>query len=72
MVKKVVIKCKYCSKVFEKQEQANECYINHDILFVPISRSDLNRLINFMYIGETKLLTKTLSDTLMKSRRHKA
>ena len=72
MVKKVVIKCKYCNKVYEKQDAADECYKNHDILFVPISRSDLNRLINFMYIGETKLLTKSLSDTLMKSRRHKA
>lgn len=59
-------KCFYCSKYFTDPEKARECELTHDVLFVPILREDLNRLINFIATGDRKLLTERLSKVLFR------
>lgn len=58
--------CFYCGKVYPTESKARECENSHDIVFVPIFREDLNRLINFIASGDRNLLTERLSRTLYK------
>lgn len=59
-------KCFYCDKYFTNPEKARECELTHDVLFVPILREDLNRLLNFIATGDRKLLTERLSKVLFR------
>lgn len=58
--------CFYCGKYFGDPAEARECENKHDIIFVPMLREDLNRLINFIATGDRKLLTERLSMTLFR------
>lgn len=59
-------KCFYCDKYFTDPEKARECELTHDVLFVPILREDLNRLLNFIATGDRELLTERLSKVLFR------
>lgn len=59
-------KCFYCSQYYADPEKARECENKHDVLFVPILREDLNRLVNFIATGDRKLLTERLSKVLFR------
>ena len=58
--------CFYCGKWYEKPERARKCENEHDVIFVPILREDLNRLLNFIASGDRGLLTERLSKTLFR------
>lgn len=59
-------KCSICGKMFP---QEIECDIHrdkdHDIVYIPILREDLNRLNLFIRIKDDKLLTQSLVSTIM-------
>jgi len=59
-------KCFYCGKYFEDPQKARDCENKHDVVFVPLLREDLNRLLNFIATGERQLLTERLSRTLFR------
>lgn len=59
-------KCFYCHKYYDNPENARACENDHDVLFVPILKEDLNRLLNFIATGDRKLLTERLSKTLFR------
>ena len=59
-------KCFYCDKYFADPEKARKCENEHDVIFVPILRKDLNRLINFIATGDRSLLTERLSKVLFR------
>ena len=58
--------CGYCGKVFPNPIGADDCKTKHELIYVPITKSDLNRLINFIYLKDESLLTQSLIDTLSK------
>ena len=58
--------CFYCGQYFKSPELARECENQHDVVFVPILREDLNRLINFIATGNRGLITERLSKTLFR------
>lgn len=58
--------CFYCRKYYHDPKKARECENDHDVVLVPLLRSDLNRLLNFIATGDRKLLTETLSKTLFR------
>ncbi len=60
------LRCFYCGKYYKTPEKARECENSHDVVFVPILREDLNRLINFIATGDYALLTDRLSRTLFR------
>lgn len=60
------LRCFYCGKLYTTEIKARECENTHDVVFVPILREDLNRLINFIATGDKALLTERLSRTLFK------
>lgn len=56
--------CSYCGTEYDTPIKAEKCLKKHELIYVPLSRGDLNRLINFIYIKDDELLTKTMMDTL--------
>ena len=59
--------CVFCNKEFDTEEKASNHELNdHDIVYVGLERTDLNRLINYISITEDKneLLTRRLIETL--------
>lgn len=64
-------KCLYCNKEFDSEEKAVNHEKEHDIIYVPLTRSDLNRLQMFIATGNKSLLTETMTRAIMKSVRSK-
>lgn len=51
-----VYECKTCHRQYYDLKQARDCEAGHDIVYVPIERSDLKRLLLFLVTGEKALL----------------
>ena len=56
--------CSYCGKEFSTEFKADKCRDDHELIYVPISKTDLNRLVNFLFLRDETLLTPTLTNTL--------
>jgi hypothetical protein len=56
--------CSYCNKVYTHPTQADNCRDSHELIYVPITREDLNRLIQFIYLKQDELLTESLINSL--------
>lgn len=63
-------RCFYCHKWHPSEEKARKCEAEHDVIMVPLLKSDLNRLVNFIATGDKALLTESLSLTLFRYFRH--
>ncbi len=63
-------RCAYCEAEHPEEDAAQKCVASHDLILVPISKEDLNRLIQFIYIQEPKLITSALVHTLQKYSQH--
>ena len=67
-------KCSICKKEFKNKNEAKakqlarECEKNHDIVMVPMLKSDIQRLLSFLVTKNEDLLTRTLWDTLRQYR----
>ena len=59
-------RCSYCNKIFDRSQEADACRDSHQLIYLPITKNDLNHLINFIYSKEEKLLTASLMNTLIK------
>jgi len=66
MTKKYI--CSYCLKQYDQWQDADACRDGHDLIYVQISKYDLNRLLMFIQLKEDSLLTKTLIHSLYKYR----
>ena len=56
--------CGYCKKEYSSQIDADNCKSSHNLLYIPISREDLGRLIAFIYRGEEQLIPPGLVELL--------
>lgn len=56
--------CSYCLKEYPDSAKANACREEHDLVYVALSREDLNRLVNYLFIPDAKLITESLTRTL--------
>lgn len=48
--------CVYCERIYRTEAEADKCREDHDIIYIPLSRSDLNKLLNYMMIPDPKVL----------------
>ncbi len=62
--------CSYCLKEYSDATKADTCRENHDLIYLQISRDDLNRLINFLFIQDPKLITERLVKNLQQALRN--
>jgi hypothetical protein len=59
-------RCTYCGKIYSQPVMADACLEKHDLIYVPISRPDLGRLIQFIHLKQDTLLTESLLKSLLK------
>ena len=57
-------KCSYCETVYTHEQQADACRDKHDLVYLQISKTDLNKLVNFLYLKNDELLTPSLIKVL--------
>ena len=58
-------KCSYCSKVYPQSSQADDCREkNHDLVYVQMSRADVDRLLKYIYMPQEELITETMIRSL--------
>jgi hypothetical protein len=58
--------CSYCGKVFVDPFKADECRDSHELIYIPFTKKDLNRLVEFIYLKDDSLLTPSLIKILTK------
>lgn len=63
-------KCSYCGKLYSDSIAADSCRESHEILYIQISKTDLNRLINFIFTRDEKLISENLVKTLQRYARN--
>jgi primosomal protein N' len=64
--------CSYCDKTYTHPEKADQCRDDHQLVYVPISATDINKLMNYIMIPDPVVLKGTrivtiLQDALRKS-----
>lgn len=62
--------CSYCKKSYSRQEEADRCRESHDLVYVALPIEDLNRLIQFLFTREEKLLKESIVNSLQNSLRN--
>lgn len=58
--------CSICLKEYKTIEAAFACKIGHELIYVPLTKEDLGRLIQFLYTKNEEILTESLVKTLQK------
>lgn len=64
--------CFYCKKIYDRIDEAHACRESHDLIYIPMSKSDVNKLLHFIMIPNEKLLEDTpIVEFLQKALRRK-
>lgn len=62
--------CSVCGKVHYNVIQADACRDSHDMIYIPMSRTELNRLINAIMLDKVDIVPESLLTTLRKYARY--
>ena len=58
--------CGYCFKTYNRQVDADKCKETHDLIYVPLTSTEISRLVNFIYLKEDSLIPEGLVTKLQK------
>ena len=58
--------CKICEEVYNTPAKAISCESSHQIIYVPMTITELNRLINGIFLADLSIIPESLLDTLRK------
>lgn len=58
--------CSVCGKIYSSPAHADSCRDSHEMLYIPISKTELNRLINAIYSGDSSIIPFPLLERLKK------
>jgi len=64
--------CLYCKTEFSELDRARTHVESHELILLPIAKSDLDRLNKFIYLKDEKLLTPQLMDIIKRYARRGA
>ena len=53
--------CFYCREAYETKKESEESWNSHHIVLLPLAEEDLNRLRNFNFSHDDKLLTTEIT-----------
>jgi len=42
-------KCYFCEKNYKSEEESEKCFIEHNLIFVPMTAEELNHLMRYIY-----------------------
>lgn len=63
--------CSICTKEFRSFQEADACRDSHQMLYVPLTQEELNRIVNFFYLKDDSLIKESLVKKLQAYARHK-
>jgi hypothetical protein len=73
MTDKIVkVRCIYCNRYIDRPKYNSHVEKDHQLVYVAIEKSDLNRLVQYMYTKDESLLTRSLMETLQVFQRNMA
>jgi hypothetical protein len=52
--------CSYCRRLYDTPQKADSCRNKHDLLYLAISKEDLQNLKHFIYTKDDKLISEGL------------
>ena len=58
--------CGYCGKPYVDAAKADSCRDSHSLIYVPLTATDLNRLLLFIQTKNEEYLTESLMNTLQR------
>jgi len=56
--------CSYCRKLYDSAQKADACRNRHDLIYLGISKEDLQNLVHFIFNKDDKLISEGLLKTL--------
>lgn len=62
-------KCAICGELYDRDTLALSCEQSHDIIYVPMTRMDLYKLLQFIMTRDMTLLSPSLMKTLNQYKR---
>lgn len=62
--------CSGCGKTYSSPVHADSCRDSHEILYIPITKMELNRLINAIYSGDSSIIPYQLIEKLKRYARN--
>ncbi len=60
-------KCFYCGEKFKHPEKADQHRDEHEIVYVPISVSDINKLMHYILMPDPEILDDTQVVTMLQT-----
>ena len=58
--------CSVCGEKYSSPQHADACRDAHNLLYIPMTKDELNLLLNSIYIGNFSILPVSLIETLKK------
>lgn len=56
--------CGFCGKLFKKPNEADACKLAHDLIYIPMTPSEVNRLMLYMFTREDKHFDSALVERI--------
>lgn len=64
--------CSICGKIYASPAHADSCRDSHEMLYIPITKTELNRLLSAIYSEDYEIIPFSLIQTLKKYARASA
>jgi hypothetical protein len=61
--------CKVCKEIYETENRARDCEKAHDTVYIPFSREELFRLVQYIYSGDQSVIPESLTKKLIQYKR---
>lgn len=61
--------CSICNRIHPSQAKADACRDTHDVLYIPITHTELNRLIQAIMLENFSMIPESLITTLRRYQR---
>ncbi len=64
--------CSVCGGIYSSPAHADGCRDSHQLLYIPMSKTELNRLINAIMLDKVEMVPEHLIGTLRKYARYQS
>lgn len=58
--------CLICGERYSTSAKADTCKISHEMLYIPMTKTEVNRLLNAIILGDLSLIQENTIETLRK------
>lgn len=61
--------CTICENLYPTPAKADACRDSHEIVYVPLTKTEINRLMHGLFLGDVSLVPESVLETLRKVQR---